>query len=41
LEAISGPAHEEHDELLDWVGENFDPEAFDARAVDAAFRRLA
>ena len=40
LEAISDPRHEEHDELLDWVGDDFDPEAFDARSVDAALGQM-
>jgi hypothetical protein len=38
LEAISDPAHEQHDELLDWLGDGFDPEAF---SVDEVNRRLA
>lgn len=29
LEAITDPAHEEHDSMLEWVGGSFDPEAFD------------
>jgi hypothetical protein len=29
LEAISDPEHEEHDEYLDWIGGEFDPEKFD------------
>lgn len=40
LEAISDPRHEEHDELLDWVGDDFDPEAFDARSVDSALGQM-
>ena len=40
LEAISDPRHEDHDELLDWVGDDFDPEAFDARSVDAALGQM-
>jgi hypothetical protein len=40
LEAISDPSHEEHDELLDWAGEDFDPEAFDARSVDSALGQM-
>lgn len=40
LEAISDSRHEEHDELLDWVGEDFDPEAFDARSVDTALGQM-
>lgn len=38
LEAISNPEHEQHDELLEWLGDNFDPEAF---SVDEVNRRLA
>lgn len=38
LEAISDPGHEQHEELLDWLGDNFDPEAF---SVDQVNRRLA
>jgi hypothetical protein len=38
LDAISDPAHEEHEELLDWLGDGFDPEAF---SVDEVNRRLA
>ncbi|ODS41191.1 hypothetical protein BEH94_09650 [Candidatus Altiarchaeales archaeon WOR_SM1_SCG] len=29
LEAIKDPEHEEHDEMLNWIGEKFDPEYFD------------
>jgi hypothetical protein len=29
LETIANPDHEEHDEMLGWVGGRFDPEAFD------------
>jgi Plasmid pRiA4b ORF-3-like protein len=34
LEAISDPKHPEREELLDWIGEDFDPEAFDIDAVN-------
>jgi hypothetical protein len=34
LEAIQDPNHERHEELLEWVGGEFDPEAFDAEAVN-------
>ena len=40
LEAIADSEHEEHDELLEWVGGEFDPEAFDLAEVNAALRRL-
>ncbi len=38
LEAIRDPKHEEHKDLLDWIGESFDPDAF---PVDEVNRRLA
>lgn len=37
LEAISDPEHEEHQDLLDWVGGSFAPESF---SVDAVNQRL-
>jgi hypothetical protein len=40
LEAIRDPEHEEHDELLEWVGGSFDPEAFDAQVVSQALAVL-
>ena len=36
LAAISDPAHEEHDSMLEWVGGGFDAEAFDLAAVNRA-----
>lgn len=33
LEIIMNPAHEEHDEMLEWAGGEFDPEAFNAAEV--------
>jgi hypothetical protein len=38
LEATSDPGHEQHEELLDWLGDNFDPEAFSVTEIN---RRLA
>jgi hypothetical protein len=37
LEAIRDPKHPEHDELLEWAGGHFDPEAF---SVDEANKEL-
>ena len=37
LEAIRDPAHDEHEEMLDWIGGDFDPEAF---SVDDVNQRL-
>ena len=38
LEAIRDPAHKEHEDMLDWVGGSYDPEAF---SVDDVNRGLA
>ncbi|QYG92364.1 plasmid pRiA4b ORF-3 family protein [Iamia sp. SCSIO 61187] len=37
LDALADPSHPDHDELRDWLGGPFDPEAFDA---DEVTRRL-
>lgn len=39
LAAVADPAHPEHDDLLDWYGDDFDPEAFDLAATDRRVRR--
>lgn len=38
LEAIGDPGHDEHEELMEWIGGEFDPEAFD---LDEINRELA
>jgi hypothetical protein len=40
LEAIADPEHPAHDELLDWVGGEFDPELFDLEAINTALSVL-
>jgi Plasmid pRiA4b ORF-3-like protein len=40
LEAIQDPKHPEHEEMLEWVGGAFDPDAFDLDEVNTALRRL-
>ena len=40
LKAIGDPRHAEHDAMLDWVGGEFDAEAFDAAAVNRALAAL-
>lgn len=40
LEAIQNPDHPEHEDYLEWVGGEFDPEAFDLDEVNAALRAL-
>jgi len=34
LEAIRDPEHPEHEDMLEWVGNDFDPEAFDLAEVN-------
>ena len=34
VEAVSNPDHPRHEETLEWVGGEFDPEAFDIEAVN-------
>jgi len=38
LDAINDPNHEQHDEMLEWVGDDYDPETF---SLDEVNRRLA
>jgi hypothetical protein len=40
LEAIGYPEQEQHNELLEWVGGEFDPEQFEIAEANAALRRL-
>ncbi len=37
LDAIGDPKHEQHEDLLDWLGGDFDPEAFDRDEVNEIF----
>ena len=36
LETMADPKHPEHGEMLEWIGEEWDPEAFDLGAINAA-----
>jgi hypothetical protein len=40
LQAIQDPKHPEHDEYLEWIGGDFDPEAFDLADVAQALARI-
>jgi hypothetical protein len=40
LEAVADPLHEEHDDMLVWVGYKFDPSEFDVAAANAALQRI-
>ena len=34
LEALQNPRHPQHEELLEWVGEEYDPEKFCIEAIN-------
>jgi hypothetical protein len=38
--AIADPAHPRHDELREWIGRPFDPEALDLDAINLALRMI-
>jgi hypothetical protein len=38
LEAINDPKHPEHEEVLEWAGDDFDAEAFDLEDINAALQ---
>lgn len=40
LEVLADPGHEEHEEMVEWVGGLFDPEAFDADGINAGLEAL-
>jgi hypothetical protein len=40
LEAIQDPEHPEHEDYLEWIGGEFDPEAFDLDEINAALSHL-
>ena len=41
LESIRNPEHEQHKEMVEWVGEDFDPEIFSAAEVNRAIAPVA
>lgn len=40
LDAINDPNHEEHDEKLEWIGGEFDPEAFDIDEINEELEHI-
>jgi hypothetical protein len=40
LEAITDAEHDSHEDMLEWIGGEFDPENFDLNAVNRELRRL-
>jgi hypothetical protein len=39
LEALADPRHEQHEEMLEWVGGVFDPRAFDLNRINRDLRK--
>ena len=39
LDTVSDPEHPEHDEMLDWIGEGFDPDHFDLDEVNGLLQK--
>jgi len=40
LDAIQDPKHEEHESMLEWVGGEFDPDAFDMKFINKKLNDL-
>ena len=40
LEALRDPKHDEHEEMREWIGGDFDPEAFDLDEVNQVLKRM-
>jgi hypothetical protein len=40
LEAIADPEHEEHEDYLEWIGGDFDPEEFDPEKINQGLKHL-
>jgi len=40
LEIINDPEDPDHEELLEWIGGSFDPEAFDLAAINQSLKKL-
>jgi hypothetical protein len=39
VDAIQNPDHEQHEDMLEWVGGSFDPEAFDAASATKRMKK--
>ena len=40
LEAIADPSHEEHADMVEWIGGEFDADAFDLAGINRALRSV-
>ena len=41
LDAVSDPKHPDHDDRMDWYGDTFDPDSFDAARINKDLGRIA
>ena len=41
VEALANPNHERHEEMLDWIGDDFDPQAFSVEKVNKMLAPLS
>ena len=41
LETIKNVNHSEHEDMLEWVGGEFDPEEFDMKYVNERLKRIS
>jgi len=40
LDVIRNPQHPDHEEMSEWVGDQFDPEAFDLEEVNRYLKKI-
>ncbi|MHB8425032.1 MAG: IS1096 element passenger TnpR family protein [Gammaproteobacteria bacterium] len=40
LETLRDPKHEDHEQMREWIGSEFDPEAFDLGKVNQGLWRM-
>lgn len=40
LQVIKDPEHQEHEDMIEWLGEDFDPAYFNAAEVNAVFKQV-
>lgn len=39
LDALKNPNHEQHEETIEWIGEEFDPKFFDIETVNKLLKK--
>ena len=40
LKVIRNPKHKEHESMMEWLGGEFDPEAFDCNKINTYLRKV-